>query len=583
MLVFGDRSEHADPSKRLATIGRGLGELETMAGGLARHSAIAALLIDSGCLLQGFADADFQQAGEDSWTPQTDALGSFVLGFARMLCRSWDSGFSEFGEAPPVPQISDAPETVQLKTPEGFAFYAVYPEAYIEAARRLRLIAPPRVIGIRSIGTTLGSVVAAALDAEPPGTVRPFGDPFARRVAVDAGLERRLLDGEAHYILVDEGPGQSGSSFGAVADWLQQRGVPLERIAFLPSHGGAPGEQASRAHRQRWDVAQREIADFGDRLPQLVAQWASGLIGPVDREPDDLSAGEWRRLAFASGGEWPPAIATFERRKILLAHGNERFLAKFAGLGGTGEAKLRMAQTLFARGFVAEPVGLAHGFLVERWRGDAKPLPASDRPMRAIGDYLGARARLFPATAADGASIAELYAMARRNVSLGLGEDAARALYRWEPRVAALQRRVRPVRTDNRLDRHEWLRRADGRLLKADALDHHQAHDLIGCQDLAWDVAGAMVEFDLETEEAERFIAASEQAWGTILDRELLGFCLVAYPAFRLGLASIGAGLASGDAAERGRLLAAEKRYRRKLQLLLECSSPATRQESLVG
>ena len=60
-----------------------------------------------------------------------------------------------------------------------------------------------------------------------------------------------------------------------------------------------------------------------------------------------------------------------------------------------------------------------------------------------------------------------------------------------------------------------------------------------------------MVEFDLETEEP-RFIAASEQAWGT-LDRELLDFCLVAYPAFRLGLASIGAGLASGDAANGAR------------------------------
>ena len=386
MLVFGDRSEHADPSKRLAAIGRGLGELETMAGGLARHSAIAALLIDSGCLLQGFADADFQQAGRDRWTPQTDALGSFVLGLARMLCRSWDSGFSEFGEAPPVPQISDAPETVQLKTPEGFAFYAVYPEAYIEAARRLRLIAPPRVIGIRSIGTTLGSVVAAALDAEPPGTVRPFGDPFARRVAVDAGLERRLLDGEAHYILVDEGPGQSGSSFGAVADWLQQRGVPLERIAFLPSHGGAPGEQASRAHRQRWDVAQREIADFGDRLPQLVAQWASGLIGPVDREPDDLSAGEWRRLAFASGGEWPPAIATFERRKILLAHGNERFLANFAGLGGTGEAQAADGPDALRPG-LCRGAGRARAWLPCRalaWRCEAaaRGRPANARDWR---------------------------------------------------------------------------------------------------------------------------------------------------------------------------------------------------------
>jgi hypothetical protein len=30
------------------------------------------------------------------------------------------------------------------------------------------------------------------------------------------------------------------------------------------------------------------------------------------------------------------------------------------------------------------------------------------------------------------------------------------------------------------------------RLLKTDALDYHAGHDPIGCQDIAWDIAGAI-------------------------------------------------------------------------------------------
>ena len=583
MLVFGDRSERADPRERLTRTRGELARIAAMPPGIARHAGIAAVLIETGRVLQGVADVQFDCDGRDCTASQTEALGECMLALARMLCRSWDSGFAETGNIPVMPDILDLPDAVELKAPEGFAFYAVYPEAYVEAARRLRLSAPPRVIGIRSIGTTLAAVVAAALDAEPPVTLRPFGDPFERRVAADPELERKLVQGDAHFVIVDEGPGQSGSSFGAVADWLQARGVRLDRIAFLPSHGGPLGMHASATHRRRWQAAQRQVADFGDRLPQLVAAWAGGVVGPIDAEPEDISGGEWRRRTFANGSEWPTVIPMFERCKFLVRSGGVRFLVKFAGLGRIGEAKLRMARALHEYGFVAEPIGLAHGFLVERWRDDVTPLRAEQAPVEEIGRYLGTRARLFPANDAEGASIAELYDMAVRNISLGLGDEAVRALGRWEPRLQQLQRRVRRVRTDNRLNRHEWLRTNAGCLLKTDGLDHHQAHDLIGCQDLAWDVAGAITEFDLKGRDVERLIGASEHASGTTVDRELLDFCLIAYAAFRLGLAALGADLPSHDPAEADRLIAAREFYRSASQHLLQGSSSATRQESLVG
>src|SRR5439155_22039572 len=138
------------------------------------------------------------------------------------------------------------------------------------------------------------------------------------------------------------------------------------------------------------------------------------------------------------------------------------------------------------------------------------------------GRSTGARARLFPADPASGASIRELLRMSRRNIGLALGEGAAQALHRWDPQ--SLERRVARVRTDNKLDRHEWLR-CEGRLIKTDALDHHQGHDLIGCQDVAWDVAGAGIEFPLTGDEPERLVAAT----GLPIDRQLLGFYSIVY------------------------------------------------------
>ena len=522
MLVYGDHREIADPDERLGRLADDLSAIVLMPAGIERHAKLVGALIEAGQLLQGVADAGFE----------TGELDEFVYGLAACAVRSWDSGFNATGELPSF-AVVELPERVELRLPEGFAFYAVYPEAYAEAARKLRLVGPPRVIGIRSIGTTLGAVAAAALEAPVPIHVRPFGNPFARKV----DLPEEVLDRTAHYVIVDEGPGLSGSSFGAVADWLEARGVPLERIAFLPSHDGDPGPHASEAHRKRWLRAQRAPAEFD---PSFLAE----RFGPLEQ--------------FRGGGPW-------QRRKYFGSRDGERVLIKFAGLGGIGKRKFEMARALHSGGFTPEPLELVHGFIVERWHGNARPLHTGENPIDEIGRYIGARARLFPADESSGASVGELLTMCRRNISLALGEAAVPL--DWFD-VDALSPCVRRVRIDGKLDRQEWLRLPDGRLLKTDALDHHQAHDLIGCQDIAWDLAGATVEFELDEHEADRLIAATDQA----VDPELLEFCRIAYAAFRLGQAA----LAGRDAAA--------DRYRDALHhhLLQKSTRRATPQESLV-
>ena len=100
--------------------------------------------------------------------------------------------------------------------PEGYSFYALYPEAYLEAASALAGT-PVHAIGIRSIGLGLAALIAAACDGAMPISVRPVGHPFQRELRLSPALQRRLLEGapDTVYAIADEGPGLSGSSFSA--------------------------------------------------------------------------------------------------------------------------------------------------------------------------------------------------------------------------------------------------------------------------------------------------------------------------------------------------------------------------------
>lgn len=81
----------------------------------------------------------------------------------------------------------------------------------------------------------------------------------------------------------------------------------------------------------------------------------------------------------------------------------------------------------------------------------------------------------------------------------------------------------------------EWITSAQG-WLKLDGLDYHAAHDLVGFQDIAWDVAGAAVELGLSEVERDQLAAALGQRIGRTLPLEFVAACEICYLGFQIGL-----------------------------------------------
>jgi hypothetical protein len=576
MLVYGDVEAVVKVGTKQAAIGDILSKIASLPPGIARHGTLVMAFISTSELVQGLIDAEFHECGFDKLSSVHQGGMECLSLLADAIERSWQSGFREGF----LPQeflkkllSFDPSRTIRIKQAEGHAFYALYPESFLEAAKASGLGADTQVIGIRSIGTGLSTLVAASIGASPPVTLRPVGHPFKREVKVDPTLTTQLAaDRDRSFAIVDEGPGLSGSSFGAVADWLEEAGVPRQRIHFFPSHDGPLGPQASSRHRERWSQAPRHIHTMDDLLlrgppPHHLAAWVEDLIGPLDGPLKDVSGGVWRWHRYQDEASWPPSNLQQERRKFLAWANGVPWLVKFAGLGDAGAKKLRMAQHLHEAGFAPDVAGYRHGFLVQSWQEDAQSLDQvsfdRDRLIDQVGAYLGFRSRHCPAEGHQGASLGELRRMAVYNTRQALGDDTGSALGRSLPDPHDLDGNVRRVCTDNRLHAWEWLVCGD-RLIKTDALDHGAAHDLIGHQDIGWDIAGAIVEFGLSEEEATRLCSVIEREGGHPVSPELLAFLLPCYCAFQMGAHLMAA--AALDGGEVARLHKAADHYGRLLR-----------------
>ena len=529
MLVYGDQVRTADPRAELHSIAAELTAVAALPPGIVRHGRLVGAMINAGMLTQGLADHETALRGRDVNGPLERSAMALTLAIAQAVLAAWENNFVAPIPAVRTPTLNGLPDHVELRQPEGYAFYAVYPEAYGRAARLLPP-GPASVIGLRSIGTSLAAVAAAARGASSPASIRPTGDPFARTLALSPALAARLGARPDHlHIIVDEGPGLSGSSFGAAADWLEQAGIAPARIAFLPSHNGWPGPNAAAANLRRWSTVQRPVIGFDALILHAkpgLADWFSDLVGSPTSSLRDLSGGAWR----AERGLNVPADPFRERRKYQLHTQAGVFVLKFVGLGGIGAAKFARAKLLAGAGLIPEPIALRHGFLIERWHTDAStPTRLDDQLVTSIGAYIGHRAAL-PPPATRGATLPALAAMARHNTAEAHGQAASSALH-FHQHLSS-----RPAAIDGRLHTWEWLSLPDGRLLKADALDHDAAHDLIGPQDLAWDIAGATVEFGLDGSAAEHLRRVAEHHARRLIDPRLVADHIVHYSAFQLGL-----------------------------------------------
>jgi hypothetical protein len=218
-----------------------------------------------------------------------------------------------------------------------------------------------------------------------------------------------------------------------------------------------------------------------------------------------------------------------------------------------------------------------HGFTLARW-ADGVPLPCTSYDREALlcslSRYLTLLARGFRVyDEPRGASLDELFRMCTHNALQLLGDAAARELEPYRQRLLHLSERARPVAIDGKLDRHEWLVLREGHVQKTDALDHHLGHDLIGCQDIAWDVAGAKVELDLRASELDRLLASLRDGAGVRLEPLDLRFYELAYLCFSAGHASLARlALSACAPAEAARMMASTERYTQKLAEVLFCT-----------
>jgi hypothetical protein len=488
------------------------------------------------------------------------ALRAPTLAAARALVCAWH------GE-PPQPETlevpNDLPDVAEVPVSEGFAFYSLYPETYLAAAAAFFRDYRPRqatVIGIRSIGCALSAVVTAELERLGCKinslTVRPTGHPFDRATT----LPPEITPAGAPFLIVDEGPGISGSTFASVAEALAQRGVPDRGIVLFPSWDCDGSSLLSEKARARWPKHRKYVGSFEET-------WlTSGRLGL--HAAADLSAGAWRRLVYREGdGAAPEVQPQHEARKYLGAGPQgEAMLWKFAGLGRYGQQRLEHAQVLAESGLVENGFALRHGFLSSHFV-PGRPLwrrPAESEPglVDALAAYVAHRANRLPAEV--GCNADALLHMVETNVRELLGPQ-------WLAPLAGLGgfRKVLEsapaVYCDGRMLPHEWIATAQG-YRKVDALDHGDNHFFPGPVDAAWDVAGALTEFSLDTAARHRLLDQYQVRTGDRGIRRRLPFFTVAYLAFRAAITHMNAGSAAVPEGDRRGFEKQAARYRASLE-----------------
>jgi hypothetical protein len=151
-----------------------------------------------------------------------------------------------------------------------------------------------------------------------------------------------------------------------------------------------------------------------------------------------------------------------------------------------------------------------------------------------LATYCAVRAKAF---AEDRVELHGLEEMAQHNLhELGVEREVRLKL-------------ERPVLADGRMQPCEWLLTGKGEMLKVDSGGHGDDHFFPGMTDIAWDLAGAIVEWKMTTAGAGAFLdsyrrASGDDAWSRIAD------FVTAYAVFRWAYCKMAANALQGSGEE---------------------------------
>lgn len=433
------------------------------------------------------------------------------------------------------------PKYLTVSPPEGFAYYALHPLAYADILNAIgKLPSEIAVVGIRSIGTTLSAISSAA--ARKKGlrtsriTVRPNGHPYNRQTNFTPEQlvwVAAMGTAEAAFLVVDEGPGLSGSSFISVAEALVEAGVPASAITLICGH--PPDIESLRAQNAPYRGQQfRWVAVNLEPYRPAAAQMFVG-------------GGEWRRLLIPDEASWPASWTNFERLKYLAASDRDHpDLLKFIGFGRYGSEAVSREKVVADAGFGPAPREMGDGFARYPWV-QGRPMRAEDLSesvLTRLAEYCAFRAKSFPA---DLRQTTPLQQMAEHN------------LHELKLDLPVSLRLEQPVIADARMQPHEWILTKAGLMLKTDSGAHGNDHFFPGPVDIAWDLAGAIVELSMLVAAQEFFIATYRRVSGDD-PRGRLSDYITAYAAFRCAYCTMAAN--ASDGAEQVRLEKAATQYK---------------------
>jgi len=465
------------------------------------QSSVLAALIQAGQLESALCDLDH----EDSECRQiTDCLAEVYGGNDRLGA----------GRAGRILARLSCPQSFTVSTPEGFAYYNLRPDDFSNAAAKFKPGEPTAVIGIRSIGTTLSAVVLASLrkSGRPAEriTVRPNGHPYNR--ITNLSVQQKIWitkwkEQNANFLIVDEGPGRSGSTFLSVAEALVEHGVSAERILLFGSRDPDISSLCANDAAVRWSRLQ-----FTNVQPEIQERF---------RGCSYIGGGEWRRIFLADGTLWPACWTEMERAKFLSRDRN--YFYKFEGLGAHGQSTLQRAGALAKAGFGPAVKDDGEGFAAY---GVVRGRPLSSRDLTTqlldrIAHYLAFRNAEFRVSRPNDGILSKMFSF---NFELEFGQEWLGDL---DPLASASS-----VITDARMQPHEWILTSGG-VLKTDATSHGDDHFLPGPCDIAWDLAGASVEWAMEAVAIDYLLSRFQHLTGDDVRKRFATFQL-AYALLRL-------------------------------------------------
>jgi hydroxymethylpyrimidine pyrophosphatase-like HAD family hydrolase/adenine/guanine phosphoribosyltransferase-like PRPP-binding protein len=378
-----------------------------------------------------------------------------------------------------VEDLAPAVRRRVLRLPGSFQTFDQHPAdcaalARAYAARGEDRTTPLTVVGLRTSGTYLAPLVAAAVRDEgfhdiTIQTLRP-GQPSRR-------AERRAL-ARARRVLVVDDPPRSGSAMAEALSEIEAAGVAPGAITLLLARFQGRESTPPLAGRDEVTLPFAEW-DVNARLaPEATRAALSELLGA--------------EVTSVEGGLAPPQRGHAEARyRVTLADGRALTVrARGAGWGFYA----RHAATLAARldGMVPAPIGERDGILYEH-DVDGAPPAADDVLAEQIASHVAARAERLAVPADLSLRIAG------ENAVWELAADAlARAFGGLRPLMRPLAHATarallaadRPAVIDGATAIGRW-RREDGRLVKTGYdVGAFGAGDLF-CYDPVYDVAGA--------------------------------------------------------------------------------------------